>query len=83
VLEDKQPQAIQAFSEIDIPDAPPPAAVWANTVAPDVTTNEDDSQRIFVILIDDALGMGLDERKMPDLWAIREMRKLSRCSSKA
>ena len=75
VLEDKQPQTIQAFTAVDIPETPPPAAVWANTVAPDVTTNEDESQRIFVIVIDDALGMGLDDGLMPDLWAIREMKK--------
>ena len=74
--EDNKAQTIDAFSAIDIPDALPPAAVWANTVAPDVTTNEDDSQRIFVIVIDDALGMGLDPlTHQPDLWAIREMKK--------
>ncbi|HEX5070696.1 MAG TPA: VWA domain-containing protein [Vicinamibacterales bacterium] len=74
ILEDKQPQKVEAFTAIDIPDTPPPAAVWANKVSPDVTTNEDGSQRIFVIVIDDAQGMGKAGR-LPDLWALREMKK--------
>lgn len=76
VLEDKVPQTLQAFTEVDIPDAAPPDAVWANAVAPDVTTNEDDGQRIFVVVVDDALGMGIDpQTRLPDLAAIRAMKE--------
>jgi VWFA-related protein len=76
LLEDKQPQIIQAFSEVDIPDAPPPAAVWEHTVAPDVTSNEIDNQRIFVLVIDDALSMGLvGPLKIPDPGATAAMKK--------
>jgi len=75
LLEDNKPQKIEGFAEVDIPDAPPPAAVGEHTVASDVQTNEDTGQRIFVIMVDDALGMGANGGTMPDLWALREMKK--------
>jgi VWFA-related protein len=74
VLEDNKPQEIQGFSAVDLPDTVTDAPVWANTVSRDVASNEMDSQRIFVIVIDDALGMGIT-KNMPDPWAIREMKK--------
>ncbi len=74
VLEDKAPQTIEGFTAVDLPDAVADAPVWASSVANDVTSNEVDSQRIFVIVIDDALGMG-QRNNMPDPWAVREMKK--------
>jgi VWFA-related protein len=76
VSEDKKPQTVEAFTAVDIPEAAPPAAVWANSVAPDVTSNEDDGQRIFVVIVDDALGMGIDPvTRLPDLAAVRAMKE--------
>ncbi|HEX5070695.1 MAG TPA: VWA domain-containing protein [Vicinamibacterales bacterium] len=76
LLEDKRPQKIEAFSEVDIPDAPPPSAVWERKVSPDVISNEIDNQRIFVIVIDDALSMGLLPPLMiPDPGATAAMKK--------
>jgi VWFA-related protein len=76
ILEDKQPQTVQAFTEVDIPEAAPPDAVWANAVTPDVTSNEDEGARIFVVMVDDALGMGIDPvTRMPDLAAVRAMKE--------
>ena len=63
LLEDNKPQTIEGFSAIDLPDRVVAGPVWADKVSPDVTTNEFDNQRIFVLVIDDALSMGL----LPDV----------------
>jgi VWFA-related protein len=58
VLEDGRPQAIVAFSAVDVPDAEPPAAPWMRTVTPDVQSNvgaQDPEGRLFVLLLDDAM----------------------------
>ena len=68
LLEDKTPQTIQGFAAIDLPERRVEGPAWARTAPADVTTNEIDNQRIFVIVLDDARGMG-------DLWAKREMRR--------
>ncbi len=62
VLEDGKPQAIVAFSAVDVPDAPPslnavPAGMrWTRDVTPDVTNNALPSEgRLFVLFLDDAM----------------------------
>jgi len=63
LLEDNKPQSIEGFTAIDLPDRVVEGPVWAAKVTPDVTSNEIDNQRIFVLVIDDALSMGL----LPDV----------------
>jgi VWFA-related protein len=55
VLEDGQPQKILSFSEINIPDPPPPPVAWMRDVTPDVQANDEAMNgRLVVILLDDA-----------------------------
>jgi VWFA-related protein len=59
VSEDGKPQSIVAFKAIDLPDSvmtsmSPPRAVWTNTVARDVSTNQLGNHRLFAIVMDDA-----------------------------
>jgi VWFA-related protein len=76
LLEDRTPQTIQGFAAIDVPERVAERSVWASSVSRDVVTNDIDNARVFVIVIDDARSMGVDPvTKMPDLWAIREMKK--------
>jgi VWFA-related protein len=68
ILEDGKPQKVAAFSAVDLPDVVRSATKWIRDVAPDVTTNEIDNHRIFVLVLDDAT--------MPmDLWAIEATRR--------
>jgi VWFA-related protein len=58
VTEDGKPQAIAAFSAVDVPANPPTPAAWSTRVQADVQTNEgvdDPEGRLFVILLDDAM----------------------------
>jgi VWFA-related protein len=73
LLEDGKPKAIEGFAAIELPDVPVDTAkpAWASTVSPDVTTNDVQSQRVFVLVLDDAMAMG--SGRAP-LWSIREMR---------
>ncbi len=73
LLEDKTPQTIEAFKAIDLADRVIEGPAWADKVTPDVTTNEIDNARIFVLVIDDGFGMG--GKHFPDPWAIGEMKK--------
>ena len=68
LTEDKTPQTIQGFAEIDLPTRTVEGPAWSRTASADVTTNEIDNQRIFVIILDDGRGVG-------DLWSKREMKK--------
>jgi VWFA-related protein len=58
LLEDGKPQAIEGFTAVDVPDRVVTGPAWADRVTPDVTTNEIDNARIFVLVIDDGFGMG-------------------------
>lgn len=58
LLEDKAPQTIEGFTAIDVADREVPSAVWEKRASPDVVTNEIDNQRIFVLMLDDAKGLG-------------------------
>jgi len=58
ITEDGKPQAIAAFTAVDVPANPPKPAIWSGRAAADVQSNEgmDDPQgRLFVLLIDDAM----------------------------
>jgi VWFA-related protein len=78
LLEDNVPQAIEGFTAVDVADVVREGPVWSHTATPDVTTNEIDNQRIFVLVVDDARGMGLMEMppaRGPDPWAVRRMKE--------
>jgi VWFA-related protein len=55
VFESGVPQRIVAFDAIDVPDAVEPPAKWMKSVTPDVTTNNLEERRLFVLVLDDAL----------------------------
>ena len=67
LLEDNRPQTIDGFTAIDVPDRVVEGPAWDKRVTPDVTTNEIDNLRIFVLVLDDGLGVGL--------WGKREMKR--------
>jgi len=78
LLEDDVSQTIEGFTAVDLEDVVHDAGpVWSHTTTPDVTTNEIDNQRIFVLVIDDARSMGLSESPPPhpDQWAIKRMKE--------
>jgi VWFA-related protein len=55
ILEDGKPQAVAAFSAIDLPDPVPPSTPWMRDVAPDVRSNaEYNERRLIAIVMDDA-----------------------------
>jgi VWFA-related protein len=55
ILEDGKPQAVAAFSAIDLPDPVPPSTPWMRDVAPDVRSNaEFNERRLIAIVMDDA-----------------------------
>ena len=58
LLEDGKPQTVEAFTEIFVPEAVHTGPVWSRDVTPDVTNNQIDNKRIFVIVINDARGLG-------------------------
>ncbi|MCC7044857.1 MAG: VWA domain-containing protein [Acidobacteria bacterium] len=53
VLERDTPQPIVSFAAIDLPPRPVDSARWVREIAPDVTTNHQDAQRVVVIVMDD------------------------------
>lgn len=53
VLERGQPQPIVSFAAVDLPPRPVDAAPWVAEIAPDVTANHHDAQRVVVIFFDD------------------------------
>ena len=54
VLEDGQPQEIVSAVEINVPDPVESAAPWMREVAPDVKANLASSDRLMVLVLDDA-----------------------------
>lgn len=58
VFEDGREQNLQGFAAIDVPDREVEPA-WADRAPLDVVSNGIDNQRIFVLMLDDAMGMGL------------------------
>ena len=82
LLEDDKPQTVEGFTVVDVPDRVVAGPAWADKVANDVTTNEIDNARIFVLVIDDGFGMGgivwdanVKKKHWPDPKAIAEMKK--------
>jgi len=78
LVEDKVTQTIEGFTAVDLDDVVKDnGPVWAHTAPADVTTNEIDNQRIFILVIDDARSMGLSESPPlhPDLWAVKRMKE--------
>ena len=55
VREDERPQQVEAFAEVNLPDAVEPPAKWMKRASPDVTTNDLHDSRIVVIVLDDAV----------------------------
>jgi VWFA-related protein len=55
VFEDRQPQTLVNFSEVDVPQPVEPPAIWMREVSPDVKTNSANDRRLFVIVMDDAM----------------------------
>ena len=54
ILEDGKPQKIEAFAFVDVPGAENVGApTWRGRVSSDITSNELDSSRVFVLVIDD------------------------------
>ena len=61
LLEDGQPQEIQAFSEIDLPDRPDSGgASWTRQVPSDVSTNPvaQEQGRLVIVLMDRSIPLG-------------------------
>jgi VWFA-related protein len=54
VLEDGKPQRIDVFNAVDVPDVTRPRAAWMPRVTPDVTTNDRQETRLFILVMDDA-----------------------------
>ena len=82
LLEDSKPQTIEGFSAVDVAERTAGGPVWADKVARDVTTNEIDNARIFVLVLDDGFGMGgkiwdasVGKPHWPDPGAIAQMKK--------
>jgi VWFA-related protein len=53
IVERGEPQAIVAFTAVNLPGRDMAAAAWTREVASDVSTNHHDTQRVLVILLDD------------------------------
>ena len=81
LFEDNAQQTIQGFTAIDLPEREASGPAWTDEVSRDVGSNDLDNARLFVLIIDDAFGMGAMNAvskaapAMPDPWAIREMKK--------
>ncbi len=55
VLEDGLPRPIATFAAIDLPDEPPLPDGWPHDIASDVVTNQLETQRLIVIVMDDGM----------------------------
>ncbi len=54
VTEDDDPQAIQTFEEVDVPEPEADAPAWMREVAPDVVSNDIQTRRLVLLVLDDA-----------------------------
>ena len=55
VLENGVARPVEAFAAVDLPDRICTGAAWLRNVAPDVVSNRRDTQRVVLILLDDAM----------------------------
>jgi len=77
ILENGQPQAVTAFSAIDLPDADPGAPAWLRNVHPDVVRNDDFAgRRTVVLVLDDATPMPAEEGTWTRIWARQVIERL-------
>jgi VWFA-related protein len=60
VLENGKPQSIAAFHQIDVPAPVTPPAAWMRDIGEDVVSNDIDTRRLVVIVLDDAYT-GIDD----------------------
>ena len=54
VTEDGDPQAIETFEEVDVPEPEADAPAWMREVAPDVVSNDIQTRRLVLLVLDDA-----------------------------
>jgi VWFA-related protein len=54
IIEDGAPQAIETFEEIDVPEPEADAPRWMREVAPDVVSNDIQTRRLVLLVLDDA-----------------------------
>ncbi len=54
VTENGDPQAIQTFEEVDVPEPEADAPAWMREVAPDVVSNDIQTRRLVLLVLDDA-----------------------------
>ncbi len=54
VTEDDDPQAIETFEEIQVPPPDVDAPAWTREVAPDVVSNDIQTRRLVLLVLDDA-----------------------------
>ena len=72
IAEDGKPQAVAAFSEVDLPDPPPAPVAWMRDIAPDVKRNSDVADRRLVVIV-------MDDATIPwDLAMIKSAREIGR-----
>jgi VWFA-related protein len=55
ILEDREPQSVLTFLPVDVPAPAAPRAAWMHDVPDEIASNEHDSRRFVVIVMDDAL----------------------------
>ena len=60
VLENGRPQSVVAFLPVEVPAPIPPSAPWLRDVGEDVVSNDVDTRRLVVIVLDDAYT-GIDD----------------------
>jgi VWFA-related protein len=72
IFEDGKPQSIIAFSSVELPYPAAPPAAWMSNISADVDSNELAQDRLFVIILDDALIRGM--------WGQQKMREVARAA---
>ncbi len=65
VRERGKPQPIVAVSEVDVPDPVEPPAAWMRDVGPDVTSNDLQTRRLIILVLDDGMtGVEVGEPRL-------------------
>ena len=66
MTEDDDPQAIETFEEVDVPEPEADAPAWMREVAPDVVSNDIQTRRLVLLVLDDA-NMDVDHGETKSL----------------
>jgi VWFA-related protein len=74
IYEEGRPQAISAFSAVDLPDPEPPTTPWKRDVAPDVRSNTTIAERRLVVIVMDDATIPFD---LPMIKSAREIGRLA------